>query len=193
VYAVEFWKPLLSHYIETSGIFAPLLFIILHMIRPILFIPVILYCILGGLFFGIVAGSIYSIIGLTLSSIIVYFFLHRTPKTFHHILSIKDKVLGRDTNFSKSQITWLRLIPFIHFNLLAICLIELSVDLKDYMKSTFYTSIPFTIIYTTLGQWIINLHPFILLILFVIVCISIYTLRKKEMTIKWSDFFYANA
>src|SRR5690625_1153674 len=81
------------------------------MIRPILFIPVILYCILGGLFFGIVAGSIYSIIGLTLSSIIVYFFLHRTPKTFHHILSIKDKVLGRDTNFSKSQITWLRLIP----------------------------------------------------------------------------------
>lgn len=163
------------------------------MIRPILFIPVILYCILGGLFFGIVAGSIYSIIGLTLSSIIVYFFLHRTPKTFHHILSIKDKVLGRDTNFSKSQITWLRLIPFIHFNLLAICLIELSVDLKDYMKSTFYTSIPFTIIYTTLGQWIINLHPFILLILFVIVCISIYTLRKKEMTIKWSDFFYANA
>src|SRR5690625_734097 len=104
------------------------------MIRPILFIPVILYCILGGLFFGIVAGSIYSIIGLTLSSIIVYFFLHRTPKTFHHILSIKDKVLGRDTNFSKSQITWLRLIPFIHFNLLAICLIELSVDLKDYMK-----------------------------------------------------------
>src|SRR5690625_7757513 len=78
------------------------------MIRPILFITVILYCILAGLFFGIVAGSIYSIIGLTLSSIIVYFFLHRTPKTFHHILSIKDKVLGRDTNFSKSQITWLR-------------------------------------------------------------------------------------
>src|SRR5690625_6359724 len=113
------------------------------MIRPILFIPVILYCILGGLFFGIVAGSIYSIIGLTLSSIIVYFFLHRTPKTFHHILSIKDKVLGRDTKFSKSQITWLSLITFIHFNLLAFCLFEFFFFFIVYLNLYFYMNILF--------------------------------------------------
>src|SRR5690625_6914111 len=59
-------------FVEAGGLFAPLLFISFHLLRPLLFIPVIFICITGGVLFGAVAGSLYSVIGITLSSILFY-------------------------------------------------------------------------------------------------------------------------
>lgn len=56
--------------IEMGGVLSPLLFIILHLIRPMLFLPVVFICISGGILFGPIAGSIYSIIGITMASLL---------------------------------------------------------------------------------------------------------------------------
>lgn len=184
---------LVSHHImafvEVGGFFAPLLFIGLHILRPLLFLPVILFCIVGGLLFGVFAGTLFSMIGFLLSSIIFYGMIHHMPKAFSKLIRSKNKLFGQNAELTKAQITLLRLIPFIHFHLLSLCLIEISSDVKEYMKASFYTSIPFTIIYTSLGQWISKLSPLYIFLFFISLLPIIYMLRKKEAIIKWNDFF----
>src|SRR5690625_475824 len=187
---------LIGHYlmaiIETGGLFAPLLFISFHLLRPLFFLPVIFICISGGVLFGAVAGTVYSVIGITLSSIIFYGMVHFMPNTFHKLVKIKEKLAGKYSNMTTPQITLLRLIPFIHFHLLSLFLIEVSTGFKDYTKSSLLSSIPFAVMYTSIGQWIANLPPVFIFSFFAALLPLIYVMRKKEINIKWHDFFHAN-
>lgn len=175
--------------IETGGIFAPLLFISFHLLRPLFFLPVILICISGGALFGVFAGTIYSIIGITLSSILFYFTIQWMPKTFNKLVRVKQRVVGKHSVMTTPQITLLRLIPFIHFQLLSICLIETYPDMKDYTKSSLVSSIPVAIVYTTIGQSISKLSPIKILLLTIAIIPLIYIFRRKETSIKWHEFF----
>ena len=177
-------------FIETGGLFAPLLFISFHLLRPFFFLPVVFICISGGVLFGAVAGTLYSVIGITLSSIIFYGIIRWMPKTYNKLVKVKHSLIGKHTNITTPQITLLRLIPFIHFQLLSLCLIEISTNFKDYTKSSLLSSIPFALIYTSIGQWISNLSPFYIIIVFIILLPLIYLIRKREIYIKWQEFFH---
>lgn len=184
---------LLSHdllsFIEAGGILSPLLFILFHILRPLFFLPVVFICVFGGVFFGTIAGTIYSLIGITLSSILFYMMLHAMPRTFNKITALKEKIFGKHAVMTTSQITILRLIPFIHFQLLSFCLAEISSSFREYTKSSFFSNIPVAVVYTFLGQSITNLATYQVLLLFISLFILAYFLRKKEIAIKWSDFF----
>src|SRR5699024_1078436 len=125
-------------------------FISLHLFRQFLFIPVIFICIIGGALFGTIIGSFYSLIGLTLSSLLFYIILLWTPKTQHMFIKMKQKLIGSHSTLTTPQITFIRLLPFVHFYLLSICLFEMSTDLKDYTKSSFLSTVPFAVVYTSL-------------------------------------------
>ena len=73
-------------FIENAGWMAPFFFIILHLLRPILFLPVIAVCVAGGVAFGFVQGALLSFTGLVLMSAITYFLLNRLPR-FHQVLT----------------------------------------------------------------------------------------------------------
>jgi len=175
--------------VETGGYFAPLLFIIFHLLRPLFFLPVVFICISGGILFGTVAGTIYSIIGITLSSALFYGVIQKMPQTMNRFTKLKGKLLGQHTSFTTSQITILRLVPFIHFHLLSLCLFESSDGFKEYTKVSFMSSVPLAMVYTTVGKWLSNLSPFHLFIALCVILPLIYLIRTKEITIKWNDFF----
>lgn len=175
--------------IEMGGFFAPLLFIVFHLFRPLLFLPVVFICISGGILFGPVAGTIYSIIGITLSSVLFYSMVGRMPKSLNRLILVKQKLLGKHAVMTTSQITLLRLIPFIHFHLLSLCLIEITTGFKDYMKSSLLSNIPLALIYTSIGGWLSKLTPIYLLVFLIVLLPLIYILRRKEIIIKWQDFF----
>lgn len=179
----------LMAFIETGGLFAPLLFISFHLLRSLFFFPVVVICISGGLLFGAVAGTVYSVIGITLSSIIFYIMIHWMPKTHKKLIQLKQKLVGKHAVISTPQITLLRLIPFIHFHLLSICLMETSGGLKDYTKASLFSSIPFALIYTSIGNWLTNLSPLYIGGFLIVLALFIYALRSKETYIKWYDFF----
>jgi len=182
----------LMTFIETGGIFAPLLFISFHLIRPLFFLPVIFICIFGGVLFGTVAGTFYSVIGITLSSIIFYIAIQWMPKTFNKLINIKHKFIGKHSVMTTPQITLLRLIPFIHFQLLSFCLIETSASFKDYTKSSLLSSIPVAVVYTSIGKWISSLSPIYVFLIFIAILPLVYLFRKKEIYIKWHEFFNVN-
>ncbi|HLR41043.1 MAG TPA: VTT domain-containing protein [Virgibacillus sp.] len=179
----------LMTYIELGGLFAPVLFISFHLIRPLFFLPVVFICISGGVLFGTVAGTIYSLIGITLSSVAFYGIIHWMPKTLEKLLHLKQKLIGQQSSFTTPQIAVLRLVPFIHFHLLSVCLMEISAGFKDYTKSSLLSNIPLAFVYTSIGKWISNLSPLHVVVFLALLLPLIYLLRSKEISIKWQDFF----
>ncbi|MUV39365.1 TVP38/TMEM64 family membrane protein YtxB [Lentibacillus sp. JNUCC-1] len=179
----------LMAFVETGGLFAPVLFIGFHLVRPLFFLPVVFICISGGVLFGAVAGTVYSIIGITLSSLFFYGIIRWMPQTLNKLLSLKQKLLGNHSSFTMPQITLLRLVPFIHFHLLSLCLIETTGGFRDYAKSSFVSNIPLAVVYTTIGQWISQLSPMHIVPLLLVLLPLLYLLRRKEVIIKWNDFF----
>lgn len=179
----------LLNYVEFGGLFAPLLFICFHLLRPLFFIPVVFICISGGIFFGPIAGSFYSLIGITISSILFYWIYLRMPNGLNRILRLKKRFFGEHRELTKAQIVLLRLVPFIHFHLLSLCLIEISSNFKEYTKASLLTNIPLAFIYTSIGGTIANLSPYTISVLMALLLVFLYLLRRKEIIIKWEDFF----
>lgn len=175
--------------VQTGGLFAPFLFIIVHLIRPMFFLPVVFICVSGGILFGVFAGTIYSIIGITLSSMLFYILIQWMPKMSERLLRMKKRLIGKHTELTVSQISLLRLIPFIHFHLLSLCLLEITSGFKDYMKASIITNIPLALVYTSIGGWLSNLSPMHILLSLAALLLLIYALRRKEIVIKWEDFF----
>lgn len=175
--------------IEMGGVLSPLLFIFFHLLRPLFFLPVVFVCVAGGILYGPIAGTIYSIIGITLSSIVFYCMAFQMPKKMEQLVRLKQKLLGNYAELNTSQIAILRLVPFIHFHLLSLCIMEISSGIREYMKSSLLTNIPLAIIYTCVGGWISNLSPFHIFIFLMSLLPLLYLVRSKEIIIKWQDFF----
>ncbi|MEN1968264.1 VTT domain-containing protein [Lentibacillus sp. N15] len=179
--------------IETGGLFAPILFISFHLLRPLFFLPVVFICVSGGILFGTVAGTVYSLIGITLSSVVFYGIIRWMPKTFNRLTNMQQKLIGKHSDFTTTQIAVLRLVPFIHFHLLSLCLIQITAGFKEYTKSSLLSNIPLALVYTSVGQWISSLSPFYVAICVIALLPLIYLLRRKEIVIKWRDFFHEGA
>ncbi|WP_453994528.1 TVP38/TMEM64 family protein [Bacillus nitroreducens] len=174
---------------ESTGLLAPIIFIALHLIRPVLFIPVPVICIVGGILFGSVFGTIYSLLGLTTLSIVFYFLYRQVPKLAKKINTLKLKWLGDKVNFTIGQIAILRLIPFINFHLLSLCLMDVSRNFREYAKGSFYSNIPVALLYTVFGQFIREFSTTVILTILLALTLLFYLLREKQVIIKWHEFF----
>jgi uncharacterized membrane protein YdjX (TVP38/TMEM64 family) len=175
--------------VQTGGLFAPLLFISVHLLRPLFFLPVVFLCVSGGIIFGVFYGTVFSIIGITLSSMIFYIVIQWMPKTSKRLMRMKKKLIGKHTELTTTQISLLRLVPFIHFHLLSLCLIEITSDFSDYTRSSLLSSIPLALLYTSVGGWLSSLSPMHIIVSLSALLLLIYALRRKEIIIKWEDFF----
>lgn len=175
--------------LQTSGIFAPLAFIFLHLMRQFIFVPVSLICILGGVFFGTVFGTVYSLVGLTLASVSFYVLFSQMPGFFQKISRLKKKWLGKGNRFSVGQMAILRLIPIVQFHLISLCLIEVTSSFKEYTKASLLANIPLAFVYTFFGQWLGRLSVQWMVLILSGLIILFYLLRKKQWVIKWDEFF----
>lgn len=175
--------------IQTTGFFAPLVFILFHIIRQFLLIPVAVVCVAGGILFGTLLGSVYSVIGLTCASITFYFFSKLFPALIKRFVQMKDRWLGNYTNLSVIQIIILRMIPFVNFSLISLCILERAKTFRRYTKLSFLTHIPSTLCFTLLGASIQKLSPIVILGILILLITLIYFFREKQAFIKWNEFF----
>lgn len=182
-----------TYVIEQSGWLAPLLFIMLHIFRQLFFIPVLLVCLLGGYLFGIVYGTIYSIFGLTAISFVFYFLAGFFPGLLSKLTRLKEKWFKNYHKLSFMQILVLRLVPFVHFHLVSLYLMEMSSNFKEYAKYSFYASIPPAFIFTAFGHLIHELPLISSVVLIILLLILFHFIGRKETTIKWQEFFTAKS
>jgi uncharacterized membrane protein YdjX (TVP38/TMEM64 family) len=174
---------------EASGYIAPVLFILFHVLRQFLFIPVALVCMAGGILFGSLLGTVYSLIGLTLLSIIFYFAIKSFTSFYERLLRLKEKWFGKSADLTTGQIAVLRLIPFIHYQLLNLCLMQKNPQFKPYVRATIISNIPLAFFYTVFGQYIKQFSPPILIMILLALVVLFYLLREKVRVIGWNEFF----
>ncbi|MFC8574687.1 TVP38/TMEM64 family protein, partial [Heyndrickxia sporothermodurans] len=86
---------MLFSFVEGSAVLAPFMFILFHVLRQFLFIPVAVVCMAGGILFGSLLGIIYSLAGLMLLSVLFYGCIKKMPKTYEKLLKIKLKCFGQ--------------------------------------------------------------------------------------------------
>ncbi|CAM3922377.1 TVP38/TMEM64 family protein [Lederbergia lenta] len=176
-------------FMESSGTLAPFMFVLFHVIRQFMFIPVALVCIAGGILFGSFLGTLYSMGGLLLLSAVFYFCIGKMPGTHAKLMKIKYKWFGRYTKMTVGQIAVLRLIPFFHYQLLNICLLERRPDFKGFMKGAFATNLPLAFFYTVFGEFITHFTPGMATIIILSLCLLFYLLREKIVIVTWEEFF----
>lgn len=174
---------------EAGGVFAPLAFILFHLLRSFLFLPVSVVIIGGGVLFGTVWGTLYSIIGLMGVSLFFFIFIERMPNTKDRLVKLKNKWFGEYRNLTVGQIALLRLIPFVHYHLLNFSLMQRKPGFKEYMKASVLTNLPIAVFYTTFGGYISRFTPSIIVLLLLALTCFIYLLREKQNIIKWKEFF----
>ncbi|MDQ0208073.1 TVP38/TMEM64 family protein [Alkalicoccobacillus murimartini] len=155
----DFVDPLLQ-FIEQAGWLGPFFFILFHLVRQVLFIPVLLICLAGGFIFGGVLGSLYSFIGLMGSSISFYFLMKYIPWLHKRLARLKERVLKKDPDLNVWQLSVFRLVPFVHFHVLSFYVMEKSADFKGYVRQSFIMNIPMAIVYTTFGNLLYDLNPY---------------------------------
>ncbi|MCA1009890.1 TVP38/TMEM64 family protein [Halobacillus halophilus] len=177
-------------WIEHQEAWAPLLFIGIHLLRPFLFLPVMIVCITGGVWFGPIAGTAYSVIGTMLSSLLFYRTIRLVPSGLKRLRGLKEKWMKKNANLTVKQVAVLRLIPFIHFHLLSYCLLEISADFKEYAKSSLFANFPLAVVYTSMGQWISLLSIPMMIIFSIFLVVLSFTIRKKIEVFVWKDFFH---
>lgn len=174
---------------EVGGVFAPIAFIFFHIIRQFLFIPVTLVCMAGGFLFGSLFGTIFSLFGLMLSSICFYFIIEKLPKTRDKLFRLKGKWFGEYLNITVTQTAILRLIPFVHFQLLNFCLIEKNRSYNGYLKDCLLTNLPLAFFYSVFGEFISGFTPSLIVIILFSLLVLAYVFREKMSIIKWKEFF----
>lgn len=176
-------------FIETSGVWSPLFFVIFHIIRQYLFIPVAVVCMAGGIMFGALFGTLLSLLGLWLSSIIFYFMIVKIPALQKKLERLDEKTLKIGGRMNVKQASMLRLIPFIHFHLLNFYLMGNSRSMAEYAKAVFWSNIPLAFFYTVFGHSIAKFSPTMLAIILAALLGLIFYMREKSVTIKWAEFF----
>lgn len=139
--------------IEDAGWIAPLIFILLHVFRPILLLPVVVFYIAGGYLFGIFYGTIYTMIGLALMSAVFYAIVNVIPSARHYLSRVKNKLFG-NRQMTIGQVNILRMMPFIHFQVLSLYLIEITSSFREYMRYSVAGVVLPTITYTSFGGFI---------------------------------------
>ena len=168
---------------------APIMFVLFHVLRQLLLIPVAVVCLAGGMLFGPVLGSVLSLMGLWLSSVVFYFMISKMPSLQQKLERLDERTLKFGGRINVFQASVLRLIPFIHFQLLNFYLMGNSRRFSQYAKAAFWTNIPLAFFYTIFGHSIASFSIEMGFIVLVALAGLIFFMREKKVVIKWSHFF----
>jgi uncharacterized membrane protein YdjX (TVP38/TMEM64 family) len=144
----------IRNWMLSFGILAPLIYIALYTVRPLILFPASILSLAGGLAFGAVLGTVYTIIGATLSAMIAFLIAKAAGPKF-----IKANKEGR---FKKIQhqlekngfyyVLMMRILPIFNFDLISYAAGASRVKFLSFALATMLGIIPGTFAYNFLGS-----------------------------------------
>ncbi|NGP45005.1 TVP38/TMEM64 family protein [Bacillaceae bacterium SIJ1] len=182
------WLDIASVWVAAAGIFAPLIFLGLHIIRPFLFIPVSVLCLLGGVLFGFWLGSFLSILGLWAVCEWFYWGVQKIPWLHRKINHLKESY-GGQRKWTISQLVMLRLVPFMHFHFVSLLVMDYAKTRSAYRFYSLVTIVPTAFLYTIFGRSLTKLPPLVVLGSVLVLGGFILSARQKLTTLAWEEFF----
>ncbi|WP_169752527.1 VTT domain-containing protein [Campylobacter mucosalis] len=175
---VDELKAFINHY----DTFSPIVYIICFSLMPIFFFPVPILAVVAGAMFGLLEGSIYTIIGAMINSVLMFyiarFFNFKAIRNF-----VKKYKISNDQIDSLGFILILRLMPLVPYNALNYACGFMQVSIKEYSLATLLGIIPATFVMVNLGDKILDIKSseFVLACILAILLIFLSSLGAKRI------------
>ncbi|MBF0378332.1 MAG: VTT domain-containing protein [Desulfamplus sp.] len=142
------------------GIFAPVIYILIYTVAPVLFLPGLPITIVGGIIFGPVWGVIYTIAGATAGASLAFLISRYVARDW-----IKAKLTGsrwreldNDVELNGWKIVaFTRLVPLFPFNLLNYAFGLTSIKFIPYAVTSFISMLPACIAFVVFSSSLLDL------------------------------------
>ena len=148
-------------WILSFGILAPIVYMIIYTIRPLIFFPASVLSIAGGLAFGSLFGTIYTVIGATCGAVLSFVIARKLGKT----IANKDW-LGKGRTLQKQlekngffYVLFFRFVPLFNFDLISYSAGLSKVRFLSFFLGTLIGIIPGTFAYNFLGSSLVSGDP----------------------------------
>ncbi len=139
--------------IESYGIAAPIIFILLYALATVIFFPGSVLTLIGGAVFGPVLGVLYNITGATIGATLAFLIARYlaggwvAQQSGKNIQQFQQGVEREGWRF----VAFVRLVPLFPFNLLNYALGLTRISLPAYILASFVFMLPGAIAFTYLG------------------------------------------
>lgn len=150
---------LIKRKLISFGKLSSIIYILAFMILPIFFFPVPILVIAAGLIFGLLKGTIYTILGAFFNIIAMYFiskYLGRESfKTFINKRvkkSVRDKLETKNQTILLEIFFVLRLIPLVSYNLINYLAGLTEVNFEKYLITSILGILPGVIVFINIGE-----------------------------------------
>ena len=166
----------LRNKILSFGIWAPIIYIVFYTLRPLVLFPAGVFSMVGGLAFGPLFGTIYVVIGATISAV-VEFFIARVSGRGAVAKFMKGKVASIDEAIKKhgfKTVLLVRLIPNVAYDIQNYSLGLTKVRFRDYFIATFLGIIPGSFAFVYLGHSLTDFKHMWKIILAISLIVVIY-------------------
>ncbi|MBU8763724.1 TVP38/TMEM64 family protein [Micrococcus luteus] len=163
---------------------APVLFILIYTVRPLILFPASILSLAGGLAFGPVWGTVYTIVGATMGAVLSFWLARLLGKKFVQV-KLKEKwgkVKKQLQHKGFLYILLLRLIPIFPFDLVSYAAGVSKVKFTAFLFGTLLGIIPGTFAYNFLGSSFLQEKSEYIVIaaaVFVLVMLIPFLLKKR--------------
>jgi uncharacterized membrane protein YdjX (TVP38/TMEM64 family)/rhodanese-related sulfurtransferase len=153
LYRDRFDGAALEAWVQSAGIAAPLLFMLIYALAAVLFLPGSVLTLAGGALFGPVLGTFYNLTGATLGATLAFLIARYLASDWVARKAggrVKQLINGVE-NEGWRFVAFVRLVPLFPFNLLNYALGLTRLMLGHYVVATYVFMLPGAIAYTYLG------------------------------------------
>lgn len=146
--------PHIKALIESVGVMAPIVFIGICILRGVTFLPCGILSALGGMVFGKLRGTIYTLVGLSAGSVLTFYLAREigrdwVKRILRHRYDTYEGYISRDFPYS---IFLMRVVPILPYDAVS-CIAGVSgVRVGKFMSDTLAGSIPGVFIYVYFGD-----------------------------------------
>ncbi|KIN83201.1 TVP38/TMEM64 family protein [Clostridium botulinum] len=174
----------IKEYINSYGAIAPIIYIILFTLVPLTLFPDSILAIAGGMAFGMVEGSIYTIIGAICGASLSFYIARLLGRTVVEKL-IRGKGKWFEDGVEKNGflvVFILRLIPLVPFDIISYGAGLSKIKFKDFILATMVGIIPGILVFINLGDKVLNIKSkqfVISVVLLVLLCLVSFIMKKR--------------
>jgi uncharacterized membrane protein YdjX (TVP38/TMEM64 family) len=143
----------LEQWVQSAGLAAPLLFMLVYAIAAVFFLPGSVLTLAGGALFGPVLGTFYNLTGATLGALLAFLVARYLASDWVAQRAggrLKQLIAGVEAEGWRF-VAFTRLVPLFPFNLLNYALGLTRIRLWHYLLATYVCMLPGAFAYTYLG------------------------------------------
>jgi uncharacterized membrane protein YdjX (TVP38/TMEM64 family) len=171
-------------YLDSLGLLAPIVYIVLFTFVPLTFFPDSVLAIAGGMAFGLVKGSLLTVIGALGGGTLAFFITRCLGQEAIKRFVKKDlSILDKHTEEKGFLVVLiLRLIPLVPFDVISYSAGLSKIKYKDFFLATLIGIIPGVVVFSNIGDKSLEAGSFgfyLSIALLIILLVASVLLKKK--------------